>query len=207
MAAGTGVKARSRERGGSRRDLARRVAPEIPPSPLAWRQSRMKTDVIDADSAPSQQPTGRWPAHWVFSLEVCEFGFLGRGKTRSGGALTRPSRSRRSSREACARNIPSISNPLPLRRMPLSEAKRCGALPALPVSVAILSLLKTFFPFLHPQPRAVESMPPTCPAPVSRASTLEAMRFERYSHSSRYPRNAQPRRPRGPRRDLWDSAS
>ena len=57
MAAGTGEKARFRERGDSRRDLARRVAPETPPSPLAWRQSRMKTDVIDADSAPSQQPT------------------------------------------------------------------------------------------------------------------------------------------------------
>ena len=67
--------------------MARRVAPETPPSPLAWRQSRMKTDVIDADSAPSQQPTGRWPAHWVFSLEVREFGFLGRGKNAVGGCI------------------------------------------------------------------------------------------------------------------------
>ena len=131
----------------------------------------------------------------------------GGGKTRSGGALTRPSRSRRSSREVCARNIPSISNPLPLRRMPLSEAKRCGALPALPVSVAIPSLLRTFFPFLHPQPRAVERMPPTCPAPVSRASTLEAMRSERYTHSSRNPRKLNLADRVARVRDLWDSAS
>ena len=91
--------------------------------------------------------------------------------------------------------------------MPLSEAKRCGALPALPVSVAILSLLKTFFPFLHPQPRAVESMPPTCPAPVSRASTLEAMRSERYTHSSRNPRKLNLADRVARVRDLWDSAS
>ena len=121
--------------------------------------------------------------------------------------MTRPSRSRRSSREVCARNIPSISNPLPLRRIPLSEAKRCGALPALPVSVAIPSLLRTFFPFLHPQPRAVERMPPTCPAPVSRASTLEAMRSERYTHSSRNPRKLNLADRVARVRDLWDSAS